>query len=301
MAGAGACLAGLVGLSFSDPLEFYWIPHGDVSNFARSGIDAVREFAKNGFMEFDAAVTERLRTTPATCQPTGRLPHIVMIHDELAFDIRMAPRINVPPEYGQHFRSFDGKQRNLIVEVFGGASWYAEYNVLAGLSARSFRRIAFFVTLIAAGRVERGLPSVLRRCGYRTFSLYPYHGAFLAAKSFHTTAGVQRFYDMNYLGSKEFEPDRFYYNAALRLMEQERADGPMFVYVYLTANHLPWSPPWKPELTPGWKDLGNRPDVDEYLRRQTLGMRHYRDFLASLEHNFPGELFSAASLWRSPA
>ena len=291
MAGAGACLAGLVGLSFSDPLEFYWIPHGDVSNFARSGIDAVREFAKNGFMESDAAVTERLRTTPATCQPTGRLPHIVMIHDKSAFDIRMAPRINVPPEYGQHFRSFDGKQRNLIVEVFGGASWYAEYNVLAGLSARSFRKFAFFVTRIAAGRVERGLPSVLRRCGYRTFSLYPYHGAFLAAKSFHTTAGVQRFYDMNDLGSKEFEPDRFYYNAALRLMEQERADGPMFVYVYLTANHLPWSPPWKPELTPGWKDLGNRPDVDEYLRRQTLGMRHYRDFLASLEHNFPGKSF----------
>ena len=138
------------------------------------------------------------------------------------------------------------------------------------------------MTRIAAGRVEPGLPSVLRRCGYRTFSLYPYHGAFLAAKSFHTTAGVQRFYDMNDLGSEEFEPDRFYYNAALRLMEQERADGPMFVYVYLTANHLPWSPPWKPELTPGWKDLGNQPDVDEYLRRQTLGMRHYRDFLASL-------------------
>jgi Sulfatase len=292
MSCAGACLAGLFGLSFSDPLGFYWIPHGDVSNFARSGVDAVREYAKNGFMESDATVTERLRTTPdTTCQPATRPPHIVMIHDESAFDIRVAPNINIPPGYGHHFRSFDGKQRNLIVETFGGASWYAEYNVLAGLSARSFGKFAFFVTRIAAGRVERGLPSVLRRCGYHTFSLYPYHGAFLSAKSFHTTTGVQRFYDMNDMRSKGFEPDRFYYNAALRVMEQERANGPVFVYVYLSANHLPWSSPWQPELTPGWKDLGNRPDVEEYLRRQTLGMQHYREFLTSLERNFPGESF----------
>ena len=292
MAGAGACLAGLVGLSFSHPFEISWFGDGHLSNFARSGVDAMREFTKNGFMQSDASVTERLKTTPdTTCQPVGSPPHIVLVHDESAFDIRMAPNIKVPPEYGRHFRSFDGKQRNLIVDVVGGGSWYTEYNVLAGLSTRSFGRFDYFVTRIAAGRVERGLPHTLRKCGYKTFSLYPYHGAFLSAKSFHTTTGVQRFYDMNEMRAREFEPDRFYYNAALRVFEHERANGPMFVYVYLSANHSPWTYPWMPELTPGWKDLGNPPEVDEYLRRQTLGMQDYKDFLARLERNFPGASF----------
>ena len=63
--------------------------------------------------------------------------------------------------------------------------------MLSGLSARSFGRFAYYVTHIAAGRVERGLPTALRRCGYRTFSIYPASGAFMSAKAFQTTTGVQ--------------------------------------------------------------------------------------------------------------
>ena len=44
-----------------------------------------------------------------------------------------------------------------LVEATGGPSWYSEYNVLTGLSARSYGRFMFNVTRIAAGRVERGL------------------------------------------------------------------------------------------------------------------------------------------------
>jgi hypothetical protein len=88
----------------------------------------------------------------------------------------MAPGIKLPSGYGSHFLSFDGKERRFLVESAGGPSWYTEYNVLAGLSARSFGRFAYFVTRIAAGRVKRGLPAALGRCGYRTFSLYPAAG-----------------------------------------------------------------------------------------------------------------------------
>ena len=79
-----------------------------------------------------------------------------------------------------------------MVEGAGGPSWYTEYNVLTGLSARSYGRFADFVTRIAAGRVERGLPHALRRCGYKTFTLYPMYGAFLSARHFQQTAGDPR-------------------------------------------------------------------------------------------------------------
>ena len=90
----------------------------------------------------------------------------------------------MPENYGGHFLSFDGKRRKFLVEGAGGPSWYTEYNVLSGLSSRSYGRFQFFVTRIAAGRVARGLPHALKRCGYHTFSIIRPTGAFRRARSF---------------------------------------------------------------------------------------------------------------------
>ena len=152
---------------------------------------------------------ERLKPARAVCEPEAKPPHIILIHDESSFDIRVAPGIKVPSGYGAHFKSFDGKERNFVVEGAGGPSWFTEYNVLEGLSARSFGRFAYFVTRIAAGRVNRGLPAALRHCGYHTFSLYPALGAFMSARSFQATTGVQRFYDQHDLGAQRPRAGQF--------------------------------------------------------------------------------------------
>ncbi len=289
-----SCLGVLAALASQFPLEqFETFAGGNyVSSFARSGVDAVSELMTHGLMESDAVVNDRLTSVnDHTCHPAQKPPHIILVHDESSFDIRMAPGIKVPPGYGAHFKSFDGKERRFIVEGAGGPSWYTEYNVLAGLSARSFGRFAFFVTRIAAGRVERGLPTALRRCGYRTYSLYPALGAFMSARSFQATTGVQRFYDQHDLGGRGVEPDHFYYNAAARMIDRYRERGPMFVFVYLAANHLPWDYRYRPDLMPQWKDLGNVPPVDEYLRRQAMSAQDYSEFVARLKRDFPDESF----------
>src|SRR5207248_5345276 len=141
------------------------------------------------------------------------------------FGLAVLHGLTVGAASGDHSRSFDGKRRHFISESTGGASWYAEYNVLAGLSARSFGRFAYYVTHIAAGRVERGLPAALRRCGYHTFSIYPAYGAFMSARSFQITTGMQKFFDQHALGTDRIEPDRFYYRAALEMIERERTKG----------------------------------------------------------------------------
>jgi Sulfatase len=292
--GFGACLVGITAVSFAQPQEDWetFLGGSYVSKFARSGVTAVSELMMHGYMESDAVVTDRLKMLPeATCAPTQKPPHIIMVHDESSFDIRVAPGIKVPPGYGSHFLSFDGKARHFIVEGAGGPSWYTEYNVLAGLSARSFGKFSYYVTRIAAGRVERGLPTALRRCGYHTFTIYPALGAFMSAKSFQTGAGVQNFYDQQSLGTSRIEPDQFYYDAARRTIERERGKGPMFLFVYLAQNHYPWNYRWRPDLLPEWKDLGNTPLVDEYLRRQALSERDYAGLLANLKHDFPDESF----------
>ncbi|MES2166779.1 MAG: sulfatase-like hydrolase/transferase [Pseudomonadota bacterium] len=288
------CAAGVAGFSLMWPQEDWRGYYADnfVSKFARSGVIAMSDFANGGFMDSDAATLERLKLPlEEACHPAGRRPHIIMIHDESSYDIRSASQIKVPAGYGRHFVSGDGKARKFLAESNGGSSWLTEYNVLTGLSSRSFGRFSYFVTRIASGRVERGLPLALRRCGYSTVSLYPAYGAFMSARNFQTTTGIQKFYDARDLGAKGLEPDGFFYDNAVRLLSQEKQGTPVFMYVYLGANHFPWVSTFRPEQTPAWRSLGNEPKVDEYLRRQTMSAQDYNAFVAKLKKQFPAESF----------
>ncbi len=289
-----ASLAGLVGFSVAWPDEAWrgYYDDGYLSKFSRSGVTAVSDFIHYGFMESDAVATSNLKVPLLdSCSPVGRRPNIIMIHDESSFDIRQADRVKVPAGYGSHFRSFDGVERKFLAESNGGPSWFTEYNVLAGLSSRSFGRFAYFVTRIASGRVERGLPLALRRCGYDTISLYPAFGAFMSARSFQSTMGIQRFYDAHDLGARDVEPDSFFYDKALGLMSQHSPNTPLFMFVYLAANHFPWETRFRPDLLPAWRNPGNGPVVDEYLRRQAMSADDYAAFVAGLKKRFPAEPF----------
>lgn len=294
LAGMLACLAALVGYSFAWPDEAWrgYFDDGYLSKFSRSGVSAVSDFIQYGFMESDATTATRLAIPLVdSCHPAGRRPNIIMIHDESSFDIRAAEGIKVPRGYGNHFNSFDGKAHKFLAESNGGPSWFTEYNVLAGLSSRSFGRFAYFVTRIASSRVERGLPLALRRCGYETVSLYPAFGAFMSARSFQTTTGIQHFYDAHDLGAKDVEPDSFFYDKALGLMSQESQGKPLFMFVYLAANHFPWETRFRPDLLPSWRPPGNEPVVDEYLRRQAMSAGDYAGFIAGLKKKFPAQPF----------
>jgi phosphoglycerol transferase MdoB-like AlkP superfamily enzyme len=138
--------------------------------------------------------------------------------------------------------------------------------------------------------VTRGLPLALRRCGYSTTALYPANGAFMSARSFQGTTGMERFFDAHDLGANKVEPDSFFYDKALSMMAPT-PNKPTFTFVYLAANHFPWETKYRPELTPNWRNAGNAPVVDEYLRRQAMSVTDYAAFLARLKKQFPSQPF----------
>src|SRR6266487_4639336 len=63
LAGTLSCLAALVGYSFAWPDEAWrgYYDDGYLSKFSRSGVTAVSDFIKYGFMESDAVAAERLK------------------------------------------------------------------------------------------------------------------------------------------------------------------------------------------------------------------------------------------------
>jgi hypothetical protein len=291
------CTLGLWALSTAVPSdreeEFAWGQY--VSKFARSGATALADYVTRGLFESDTQLVENLKPLLGgdTCKPAQKPPHIIMVFDESGFDATNMPGTKVPPNYHEHFASFDGKNRAFVVEGAGGPSWFTEYNVLTGLSVRSYGRFADFVTRIASGRVERGLPWALRKCGYKTHSLYSYLGAFLSAQSFQQTAGIENFYDAKKLGATGVETDGFFYDAALKVVAENKNKSPLFLFVYTLANHFPWDYQFRPELTPGWTGYGNshHPDIDEYLRRQTLSRQDYKSLIERLRKDYPSESF----------
>ena len=288
------CLGSIIALSLSRPTGLHedFLGQNYVSKFARTGIEAIHELLSHGYLDADLRVAEGPKSNlSTTCKPTAALPNIILLHDESSFDITAAPGIKVPPDYERYFQSFDGKARKLIVEGAGGPSWFTEYNVLTGLSALSFGRFATSVTRIAAGHIRRGLAHSLSHCGYKTFTLYPFYGAFLGSRAFQTTTGIQHYEDMRDLGTRNFEADSFYFDQAIRTIARNRDTSPLFIYVYTVANHFPWDTRLRPELTPNWLDLGNASDVDEYIRRQTMTASDYRALLNRLAHEFPTESF----------
>ena len=136
-------------------------------------------------------------------------------------------------------------------------------------------------------RPGRARPAA-RRCAAaatRTFALYPALGAFLSARRFQATrrAAFLRSQD---LGGSGVQPDQFLFQSATRMIEREREHGPMFLFVYLAANHFPWDHRYRPDLTPRWQDPGNAPPVDEYLRRQAMSAQRLRRFSRAAEARF---------------
>jgi phosphoglycerol transferase MdoB-like AlkP superfamily enzyme len=309
LTGVAASAALIAVMSVASP-ELAWEPFqgvNHISNLARSGVVAVSRLASTGWIEADPpangplslARDARAAGLPAlpsgeTCDATARRPHIIMLLDESSFDITSAPGIKVPAGYTDYFKSSDGKQRTMIAESTGGPTWYTEFNVLTGLSARSFGDLKFYVTRIAAGRVTRGLPQALQRCGYKTVSLYPTYGDFLSARAFQKGTGVGEFIDMADMGvNEDMQPDKFYFDQALKVLAREQPQrSPVFMFVYLTANHFPWWNVYRPDLTPaGWTPPGNTAEVDEYIRRQAMTANDYREFTERLKRDYPDESF----------
>jgi hypothetical protein len=302
---SGTAITGMAIAVPEQPWEpFQGVNH--ISNLSRSGVVAVSRLTSTGWIEADPPAQPPLPLArsayasapaalppPGDCDTTVKRPHIIMMLDESSFDVTAAPGIKVPAGYTDYFRSADGRQRTFVAEATGGPTWYTEFSVLTGLSVRSFGDLKFYVTRIAAGRVTRGLPGALQRCGYKTVSLYPTYGDFLSARSFQKALGVEQFIDMAEMGvNEDMQPDSFYFDQALKVFSREvPARAPVFMFLYLTANHFPWTDVYNPELTPGWTPPGNSAETDEYIRRQTVTARDYGDFVAKLRRDYPDESF----------
>ena len=276
-------------------------------NLPVRGVEAVHEFVSHGYLEADSNVIEHLKVPAATaCDAQRKLPHIILLHDESSFILSLHREWLKALVISRHFQSFDGKSRKLVVEGAGGPSWFTEYNVLTGLSARSYGRFATSVTRIAGGRVARGLPHSLTRCGQARVSAFIRSTAlFLVRGPSDDDRHRAPLLDMQDLRHAQgLKLTVFTSTGATKIIAREGGSRPLFLYVYNVANHFPWDTALRPELTPmPGHDLGTRSrmSMNTFAVAGNDRGRLPPRCLDRLAREFPAEVVAWSYLWRSPA
>ena len=112
------------------------------------------------------------------------------------------------------------------------------------------------------------------------------------ARSFQASVGMQRFLDST--TSARADPRARLVLSTTRRRRSSRASAARTrcsCSSISPPNHFPWDFRYRPDLLPEWRDPGNAPDVDEYLRRQAMSAADYQAFVARLKRDFPGEPF----------
>ena len=237
---------------------------------------------------------DRLRTAASEpCHLTEKPPNIIMVLDEASFDITAAPGVKVPPHYR---RSLPVVRRQDPLARGRGLG-------RPDLVHRIQRADRPFGAVLRPARAttSRGSPpagssaACRRRCGAaatRPYQLYPAYGAFLSARKFQDHHRGRRFRQFqghegrrprarSLLFRSGAEDDRERAAATSRCSSSSTRCS--------TTSRGGTSP--RPELTPDWHALGNDPEVDEYLRRQSLSAQRLRATSSSARQDFPDEPF----------
>jgi phosphoglycerol transferase MdoB-like AlkP superfamily enzyme len=265
-----------------------------VSSFFASWGETVETLWRGSMLE---AASRGLRREPplkalASCSPSVKPPHIVLIHQESLVPPALFAGLDYDRSVDPLFRSQDGQVHKLRVETYGGASWLTEFSILAGLSTQAFGGMRQFVQTFLVNKLTDTLPQNLARCGYRNVLFYPMLKNFVSNDKFYSSIGLKEVFDLKAQGAKTAnERDRFYYGNALAEMERHVAvsSKPLFTYIQTMSAHWPYDITFEPGENVAGGGPGTHPEMHEYLRRVSLAKRDYDYLIAEMKRRFPGE------------
>lgn len=230
--------------------------------------------------------------SPGRCEPAGKPPHIILLHQESVVPPQYFPRLDYDRSLDSFFLSYDGRLHKMRVETYGGASWLTEFSLLAGVSTYSFGGMRPFVQLVMADKLKETLPQTLALCGYRNVVFYPMLRNFVSNDRFYRAIGLSEIFDAKDQGARSInERDRFYYANALDELERHvrRSSQPLFTFIQTMFTHWPYHVPFMPEVNVAGGGPGTHPEMHEYLRRLAMARADYEFLKSELARRLPNE------------
>ncbi|MGL4810859.1 MAG: sulfatase-like hydrolase/transferase, partial [Beijerinckiaceae bacterium] len=293
-------VAGLAGLGavtsartlFANNADFFTSRHYYLSSFIFSfgDLGALTKFGGLVEAHADPAADALPVDGRISCAASAARPSIVLFLNESTMPPGIYPNIVFPDETKPLFTSFDGKQRRLRVETFGGATWLSDFSALTGLSTWSFGSMRNFVAPFMTGRVAHSLPQYLKACGYETTMIYPSKADFAGSDRFYQSIGFDHLIDRAvHAAPDERQRDSFYLGLALEALQRGAKTGrPQFIAVSNMGPHSPWDYHFDPKAGQRGSWNGDA-ELDEYMWRLVLAERDRKAFRESAARSMPQE------------
>ncbi|THV15784.1 sulfatase-like hydrolase/transferase [Rhizobium rhizophilum] len=222
------------------------------------------------------------------CGDMSSAPDLYIIHMESMFSPSLYPdwKFGGPDSY---LARETADWRPLRVETFAGASWTTTFSLMTGLPAIDFGWMRPYLPIFMAGKVKNALPQLLAACGYRTLAVMPTRYEMVNEGPFLKSIGFEEVYDRDDVGAgASHARDRLFYEFTMALVSDHKNSTdrrPLFVFVQTMTTHGPYDDVSQPEDAVGGMPFGNRPDIDEFLRRMTLARQDFAPFLAFVDQN----------------
>ncbi|MDR7029840.1 sulfatase-like hydrolase/transferase [Rhizobium rosettiformans] len=248
------------------------------ASFLFEGIDLTREVAAREMpAQFDDV---------QTCGDISTAPDVYVVHMESMFPPTLYPDWKYGGPDGYLARE-TANWRPLRVETFAGASWTTTFSLMTGLPAIDFGWMRPYLPIFMAGNVQSSLPLMMETCGYRTLAVMPTRYEMVNEGPFLKSIGFQEVYDRDDVGANSSHArDKVFYDFTTKLISAHRAvqdPRPLFVFLQTMTTHGPYDQIAEPGEPVTGMPFGNRPDIDEFLRRMTLARQDYRPFLAFVD------------------
>jgi len=214
-------------------------------------------------------------------------PDIIVILMESAVQPSLYPEISAPTRLKDSFKSIDQKIHSLHIETFGGGTWITTAGLMTSLPTTAFGWLRPYFPVVFEGRIHHSLPQFLKNHGYATAAISPTMSSFINEGRFLTSLGFETYLDYQAIGAKSmFEPDAFYFDAALKFIEHHHCTDqrPLFLYVQTMGTHWPYNFRAEPTTKLADEPFGNDDQMNEYLRRlfiQRLGLSSFKKQLAT--------------------
>lgn len=183
------------------------------------------------------------RFSPAALA-AARDAHLVVVQSESFFDVRRL----FPGIRREVLREFDALQADAIVHgqldvaAWGANTVRTEFAFLSGLAAESLGVHRFNPYRRLARHGLATLVSFLKRCGYRTVCVHPYHASFYARKQVYPRIGFDEFIDLGSFADADrsgpYVGDLAVAEKVSSLLRDARGQA-LFVFVITMENHGP--------------------------------------------------------------
>jgi len=176
-------------------------------------------------------------------QISGIKPNVVVIMSEAYWDInKMGLDFEKNPiDYFEGLRD-ESIYGELYVPVIGGGTVNTEYEVMTGMTLKSYRDDWYLVYPNEIHKPVPSLASVFRLQGYHSTGLHPYMSWYYNRLEVYKNFGFNDFYTLEYLSEDvkqgSYTKDAYTFSKILELIDQTEA--PLFNYTVTIQNHGPY-------------------------------------------------------------